>query len=272
MEFLVFNGIMRLYRKVFARKCLFRFNKLLFDLSLRGLGIFNFENDAVSGELWFFRNMLAKQKNLTVMDVGANQGDYSTTLKGICPDATIYAFEPHPKTFEALQRGAGAHGYHAFNIGFGDRKGRMQLFDRQSESDGSQHATLYREVIEEIHKTPVAAVDVEISTIDAFVAENELQRITLLKIDTEGHELSVLQGAADTIQKGMIDLIQIEFNEMNTVSRVFFRDFHALLTGYDFYRMLPDGLLPIRRYQPVYCELFAFQNLVLVRKDANIGL
>jgi FkbM family methyltransferase len=272
MESVVLKVIQSLYRKAFARKGFFKFNKFLFDLSLRGLGIHNFENDEISGESHFFRTVLAKQKSLTVLDVGSNRGDYATRLKGICPGATIYAFEPHPKIFQALQREAVKNNYQAFNFGFGDREGPTKLFDRRSETDGSQHATLYREVIEEIHGTPVASVDVEIRTIDSFVSENPIERVTLLKIDTEGNEFNVLLGAADAIKNDMIDMIQIEFNEMNTVSRVFFRDFHSLLRGYDFYRLLPNGLLPIRKYQPIYCELFAFQNLLLVRKDLNIGL
>ena len=90
--------------------------------------------------------------------------------------------------------------------------------------------------------------------------------IRLLKIDTEGSELKVLLGAAKTLQAQRIDMIQIEFNEMNVVSRVFFRDYFQLLREFDIYRLLPGELLPLRDYRPLYCELFAFQNLLAVRK------
>jgi hypothetical protein len=62
-------------------------------------------------------------------------------------------------------------------------------------------------------------------------------------------------------------MVQLEFNEMNTVSRVFFRDFFTLLGDrYDIYRLLPGGLLPITKYRPLQCELFAYQNLLFVRR------
>ena len=84
----------------------------------------------------------------------------------------------------------------------------------------------------------------------------------LLKIDTEGHELEVLKGFEPYIRQNKVDLIHFEFNEMNVASRVFFKDFWEFLPNYDFYRMLQDGLIPIKNYNPVYCEIFAYQNIV----------
>jgi hypothetical protein len=92
----------------------------------------------------------------------------------------------------------------------------------------------------------------------------------LLKIDVEGAELEVLKGAVGAIKAGKIDVIQFEFNEMNVVSRVFFRDFWHVLDGYSFYRLLPFGLFPIRNYRTFFCELFAFQNIVAVRSGVAL--
>ncbi|MCM2357624.1 MAG: FkbM family methyltransferase [Geobacteraceae bacterium] len=267
----LFKFILLIHRKLFIGKRFYKFNKLLFDLSLRGLGILNFENSRVSGEDYLFQTVLAEGKNLLVMDVGANQGDYSTTLRKYCPDATIYAFEPHPATFQLLLEEAARHNFRAFNLGFSDVAGKMQLFDRHAEKDGTQHASLYREVIEDIHQAKVLTVDVTISTIDAFVAEQGIPRIHLLKVDTEGNELNVLRGAEQALASNMIDMVQIEFNEMNTISRVFFKDFYLLLHNYDCYRLLPDGLLPIKKYRPLHCELFAFQNVLFVRRDLQFN-
>jgi hypothetical protein len=90
--------------------------------------------------------------------------------------------------------------------------------------------------------------------------------VRLLKIDTEGHEASVLRGARETIAGRRIELVQFEFNAMNVASRTFFKDFVDLLPGYRFYRLLPDGRVPLR-YSPHACEIFAFQNVVAIRED-----
>lgn len=188
------------------------------------------------------------------------------------PDATLYAFEPHPATFSILQQTAEKCGFEALNCGMGANVGLLHLYDRQEAAgEGTEHASVYRDVIEGLHQVAAAEVEVTLGTVDTFVNERAIERITLLKIDTEGHEFQVLQGAAETLAHGRVELIQLEFNEMNTVSRVFFRDFQLLLGDkYDIYRLLPGGLLPITKYRPLLCEVFAYQNLLFVRRGSKL--
>jgi hypothetical protein len=96
--------------------------------------------------------------------------------------------------------------------------------------------------------------------------ELNLERIDFLKIDTEGHELEVLRGAKRLISAGAIGLLQIEFNEMNVVSRVFMRDILTLLPGYRVYRLLPSDLIDIPK-MPLKSELFGFQNLIFIPEN-----
>lgn len=267
MKKILENIIAASYRALFARPSCYLFNKLLFDLSIRGLGLLNSENDQVSGESHFLKNVLSRYDRPLVLDVGANRGNYAEKIAVNVPGTVLYAFEPHPATFLALQQVSVRRGFEAINCGMGAEPGTLKLFDRQPADDGTEHASLYREVIEDIHHAPVTAVDVRVDTVDNFLAERGIDRVTLLKIDTEGHEYQVLLGAQKALAEGRIDLVQIEFNEMNVVSRVFFRDFLTLLGGaYDAYRLLPSGLLPLNKYRPRLCELFAFQNLLFVRR------
>jgi FkbM family methyltransferase len=261
----------RCYGYLFARESLYKFNKLLFDLGLRGMGVLNFENDRMSGELHFFRKFLAGRPGLLVMDVGANRGTYAGKVRASCPDARIYAFEPHPSTFRFLRDRSNIDNFEAINLGLGDIVGSMRLFDRPAGTDGTEHASLYREVIEDIHRSAATEFTVGITTVDDFAAQENIRRIDLLKIDTEGNELKVLQGAKKSLEDHMIEMVQIEFNAMNTVSRVFFRDFRALLADFDCYRLLPVGMLPITDYNPLYCELFAFQNLLFIRRGSSFN-
>jgi len=272
MARMALNFVFNLYRRLFARKSFYLFNKLLFDLGVRGMGLFNFENDRISGEYSFFQNFLAGRNSLQIFDVGANKGQYSCRIRTICPDATIYAFEPHPVTFSLLQPEAVRHNLEAINKGLSDISGSMQLFDRTDNNDGSEHASLYRQVIEDIHGSGATACNVIITTIDDFMAERNIRHIDLLKIDTEGNELKVLQGARTALASQMIDMIQIEFNEMNVASRVFFRDFFTILSSYSCYRLLPGDLLPIVNYRPLYHELFAFQNLLFIRRGSSYDI
>lgn len=268
----LFNIFAAVYRMIFARPACFKFNKLLLELSMRGLGIKNAENDETSGETHFLTEILSRYDKPVILDVGANRGNYARKIMSLRPDAILYAFEPHPATFSLLQQTAEDCGFEAINCGMGAAVGLLHLYDRQeAEGSGTEHASVYRDVIEGLHRVSASEVKVGLSTVDSFVQERAFDRITLLKIDTEGHEYHVLQGAAETLANGSVELIQLEFNEMNTVSRVFFRDFYTLLgDSYDIYRLLPGGLLPITKYRPLLCELFAYQNLLFVRRGSKL--
>lgn len=244
-------------------------NRVLFELSLRGLGILNYENDTVSGERKFLQLFSIWMADPVVLDVGANIGNYASLIKALMPEATVYAFEPHPGTFERLHQRALAGGYKSFNLGCSDAEGILRLYDYEGKN-GSSHASMYRSVIEDIRKSRSECLDVRVTTVDSFVSAEAIQRVNLLKIDTEGHELKVLQGALLTLHNQMVDVIHFEFNEMNAVSRVFFKDFIDLLPEYYFFRMLPDGLYRLRQYSPLEHELFGFQNIVAIHQSCGL--
>jgi len=53
---------------------------------------------------------------------------------------------------------------------------------------------------------------------------------------------------------------------MNIYSKIFFKDFFELLSEYNLYRLLGDGMIPITRYEPILCEIFGYHNIIARRK------
>jgi len=262
----ILSVIFKIYRMIFVRKIFINFNRTLYHFSLNGIGILNYKNSKISGEEFFLRRYLKGKTIKIIFDIGANEGSYSKKIMGLNPSAEIYAFEPHPKTFKKLQEAADEFSFKAFNMGCGDKNEMVYIYDYK-ENDGSSHASIYKDVIEKIHKSESVASKITIIKLDDFAKEYNVSKIYLLKIDTEGNELNILMGATELIKNNKIDVIHFEFNEMNVYSRVFFRDFYELLVNYNFYRMLPDGLIFLGDYNPIHQEIFAYQNIVAIRKD-----
>jgi len=259
--------IIKFYTIIFARNIFFKINRFLFKISTHGLGIGNYTNHLISGEKYFIAS-LVKSKRLNkgvIFDIGANKGDYSKFIRNNGVMIPIYAFEPHPTTFKKLKESTlDLNNFNPINKGLGIKKTVSKIYDYKN-NEGSQHASLYKDVIEKIHNSEASEINIEIINIDEFVEENNILDISLLKIDTEGNELDVLLGARKTLEKGVINIIQFEFNSMNVISRTYLIDFIKLLPNYKIYRLLPFELLPINDYNELYHELFGFQNIIAMK-------
>ena len=256
----------RVYSFIFARNIFFRFNQALYLLAIRGMGVLNYQDDYISGERGFIFNYLSSLTKPIVFDVGANIGNYSKKILAANPDASIYAFEPHPRTYLSLTSKIDSDNFRAFNVAVGDKDKKLLLYD-YLDSDGSSHASLYKDVIEEIHNKKSISHEISVIKLEDFMLQNEIHHIDLLKIDTEGNELNVLNGLGNYLKNNKIKAIHFEFNEMNIVSNVSFKDFWDLLRDYDLYRLLPgERRLKINQYNPLLCEIYAYQNIIALLK------
>ena len=248
------------YAYLFARVRFYRLNRILFELSLRGLGVLNYKDDVASGEDHFLKALVRGVAAPVVLDVGANRGDYSSAVLAASPGARLFAFEPHPVTFQKLAKRLVPLGAQVVNAACGRTADQMLLYDYVT--GGSPHASLYPGVIETLHHEESRAYQVKVIDLDKFASEHSIDHVDLLKIDAEGHELEVLGGANRLLRCGQIGAIQFEFNEMNLISRTYLRDFYDVLPGYRLYRMVRDGLVPLAERASPACEIFLFQNIV----------
>ncbi|HEX4708094.1 MAG TPA: FkbM family methyltransferase [Candidatus Udaeobacter sp.] len=242
------------------------------DYVHRRQGIGNAETEELTGEKFLIEHVLPRllDKEPPVMfDVGANVGHYSKALYSAFPKAQIVAFEPVPRTFEALRATLVTTTVKCCSIGLSDAVGDAIIYD-YDEVDGSEHASLFPGVLRDLHRAKtIKETKVPLITLDAYCCTASIPVIDFLKIDTEGNDLKVLKGSQAMIQKNAIRVIQFEFNQTNIFSRVFLKDFYEILRGYSFYRLLPHALLPLGSYS-FHNEIFAFQN-ILALNDALIG-
>jgi FkbM family methyltransferase len=261
------RGLAYFYASLFAAPAFAGVHYFLFRLALRGLGIMNYYDHRVSGEQFFVSNLLprfVRSNPPTFFDIGANQGEYSRLLAKRFPNAKIFAFEPHPRSYEILSQ-AKINGLVPVELALSDVHGSVNLYDF-AENEGSANATLYGSVLKDIHHQSGVAFAVKTDTLSSFVLSESVEYIDFLKIDTEGSEFAILRGGMSLLEQQRIGVIQFEFNEMNVLSRAFFHDFKSLLGDFSLYRMLPRGLLPLPE-SPLLTELFGFQNILAIHKE-----
>src|SRR5687768_3008645 len=255
------------YALIFATPRLAGLHYFLLNVALRGLGIMNYYDHAVSGEDFLVSKLLPRivqNKESIFFDVGANLGEYSMMLAEKLPKSKIFACEPHPGNFEILSK-AKIPNLLPFTLALSNVSGTINLYD-VSGTESSQHASVHQGVISELHQQTEFAFTVKTDTLSSFVKSNAISYIDFLKIDTEGNELSILEGGRSLMQQNRIGMIQFEFNEMNVFSGSFFYNFSHLLENFILYRLLPHGLLPLPQ-NPLLTELFGFQNILAIPKD-----
>jgi FkbM family methyltransferase len=260
--------ILDIYALLFSRRTFSRFNKLLFLMGARGLGILNYKNAYLTGEGPFLRAFLKQldHYNSTVVDVVANSGQFAAWVIRNTNFLKVVSFEPHPASIKHFQdANLPRDRVELVGKGLSSEPRNTVIYDySDTKYEGSQHASLNKEVFTKLLKLEKPlTVDIVLSTLDCEFSET-CPSICLLKIDVEGHELSVLRGGSKLLHKVKPPAILIEFNEMNAVSGTHYRDLVEYLGGsYLPFRLLPGGgLLPLDGQSPLYTELYAFQNIV----------
>ncbi len=225
----------------------------------------NNDNIRTNGEQRFLRSVLPQC--LTVFDVGANVGDWTTMALAINPSLQIHCFEPSIVTFQLLQARVKAV---CNNFGLGSAPGEGTLW---TFADGAGINSLYRRQglqdgwgLAEQQQVETVRLD----TLDAYCQRIGVQMIDLMKVDVEGHELEVFKGAVGMLSQRKIRRIQFEYGGCNIDSRVFLKDLFGFLASYKYslHKVYPGELRRVPRYVQ-RLENFQYQNWVALSPEIN---
>jgi FkbM family methyltransferase len=158
---------------------------------------------AVTGEYEVLETKILKffaSNSEIIFDVGANVGYYAIEL-GIAmrQTAVIHSFEPIPESFEQLQKNvilnSAADKVICNQSAISNSEGEMVLYKpRTSGSSASSARNLHP-------NEEVETVEVPMTTLDKYMISHSLEKLDLLKIDVEGSELMVVEGALESIQR-----------------------------------------------------------------------
>lgn len=138
----------------------------------------------------------------TILDIGANRGIFTKCAHYIYPQARLLAFEPVKECYQELCKLQNQlTGLECFNVALGDAPGEATMHVSKYDYSSSllQMGKLHKEAFpySEEGTSQIVALD----TLDNIMAGREFQRPMLIKIDVQGYEGAVLDGAMKTLDR-----------------------------------------------------------------------
>lgn len=182
------------------------------------------------------------------LDVGANKGSYLYSMARWAGASPVVAFEPQSRLATYLThacRRSGLRNVTVENLALSNQQGELQLFvPGDSHSPG---ASLEASIAD---KTDCHTETVKVTTLDAYAAEKLHAPVRVIKIDVEGHEMAVLQGALALIRRDK-PLLVVECEGRHLPAGKTVHDFITLVTslGYRATLAMPgQGELPAGQF------------------------
>ena len=182
----------------------------------------------------------------TVIDVGANIGQFAVDASELYPDAVIYSFEPLPGPYNQLLINTKSFSkFNPYNIALSDHKGTTKMYSNDFSQSSSilEMAESHKKAFP--HSTNATPVKVKVQTLDAIFNGVQLDTDILLKIDVQGLEKQVLDGGKETIKKVKVIIIETSYISLYK-DQPLFDDVHDQLAkvGFRFHGNLGQLLHP----------------------------
>lgn len=194
--------------KFLIGKSLFEIEQLIIRTDIKFV-----RNNFPFGRNWIYDvKRLLKEQPQIIVDAGANYGFVSKELSFWFPSAVVYAFEPVAHTFQKLcDNLAASNSVFLINMALGEREHQMDILLNPEHT------------INSLKNSPANSVGQEtinIIRLDHFLQEKNIQSVNILKIDVEGYEFEVLNGATAL----NIDVILLEVGYEREPTKVHFSD------------------------------------------------
>lgn len=159
-------------------------------------------------------------------DIGAFTGNTAIEFLRAFPQADIYSFEPHPTAYSSMLK-IKSDRLHPYRLAVSNKEGDAQFFVHREPAEGETAAGLSQnsglDALTQFGRATAQkkkTITVQCQTLDQFCVDQHINSIDLLKIDTEGHEDKVLDGARDTLMHRSVSFIFVEFETILPISGV----------------------------------------------------
>jgi FkbM family methyltransferase len=249
--------------------------KKIFDVHLISMGYcldWNYLTSKSNNHIFQGENLfLSKLYKLDVKyfyDVGANIGDYSNEILKI-PNSNVTAIEPLKECYIELLKIKKNYPdrFTAINIALSNTKKRDFIYFADEKSE---LASIEKKInqINFFKNYNTKKKIIQIDTLDNIFKKNKNKRLDFLKIDTEGNEKKVLEGASTLIKNKIVKIIQLEFNLHHLTTKDTIFGISDYLKNYLVFQLnLINGkLLKIDPANPL-SNLYYLSNFIFIEKD-----
>jgi len=163
----------------------------------------------------------------TIIDIGANRGQFAKQIIEFFPQASFYCFEPLPESFRELEIWSSRfypRRFTLFNAALGDASGTATLYSPIEHNDASSLLES-TEVMESLY--PIVRrqrrVSVHVTTLDAALGNqaDALLPEILIKIDVEGYEDRVIRGGVNIFKMAKACVLEICLDELHRSQATF---------------------------------------------------
>jgi FkbM family methyltransferase len=181
---------------------------------------------------WFLKSNIS-----TVIDIGANTGQFALLASQMLPAAQIYSFEPLHECFQKLlQQTSEIDNIHVFNFALGDKNEKKEFYSNSF----SQASSFLQTTSCNDENYPLASDHqpiglMEIKTLDSLSEVIPINGNLMIKVDVQGYEDKVILGGENTFSKATTIMIEMGFVELYQNSPLFNDIYQQLMTlGFEF--------------------------------------
>ena len=154
-----------------------------------------------------------------VVDIGAHKGEFLKHIKKIKSIRKVYSLEPQKKVYGELLKEIDNKKFFAYNIAISNRNGKQKMqindFSMTSTLSKVNENSIYYKIKNLIIGNKKKKFEyIKTEKLDLFTKKRKLNKIDLLKVDTEGHELNVVKSGLKTLKKTKYLLIEFRQNDL----------------------------------------------------------
>lgn len=170
----------------------------------------------------------------TILDIGANEGQFVAEILNIFPQAEVHSFEPLTDCFQKLEsRFKGNKNVHTYNFALGEQTGEVTICRSLASPSSSilKMGSLHKKLFP--HTAKLTEEKIKIKRLDNVLSMEKMKNYVLLKIDVQGAESKVITGAIEVLKNVDIIISEVSYAPLYE-GQPLVKDIMALLESHNF--------------------------------------